>query len=167
MANRQGRPRKPGNRATRPDRYRGQPIAPFIAGAQPDLPDDYSWTDSTVHWWEQWGESHYAPYLSAIDWELLKDAALLHHAVWSLGELKFSGELRIKQNNIRETAEERMIADNGVRAVRPDGQQIVEAEVVEPLAIEADRQKVSQEHWDLMNRTIPERLLHERFEVES
>lgn len=165
MANRQGRPRKPGNRATRPDRYRGQPIAPFVAGEQPDLPDDYSWTDSTIEWWNEWGKSHYAPYMSAIDWELLKDAALLHHSIWALGELKFSGELRIKQNNIRDTAEERMIADNGVKSVRPDGQEIIEAEVVEPLQIEENRHEVTSEQWEMMNRTIPEERLRAKFVV--
>jgi hypothetical protein len=72
----------------------------------PDLPEEFSWPDATVRWWETWRRSAQAQTFTATDWEFLLDTALLHAAFWS-GETSVGAELRLRVAKFGATPEDR------------------------------------------------------------
>lgn len=53
-----------------------------------DLPSSLPWCDETIEWWKHLNESGRADALSDFEWDNLKLIAILHHQIWSVGDLK-------------------------------------------------------------------------------
>jgi hypothetical protein len=62
--------------------------------AQPELPGDIEWPDSTREWWSAWGDDPRTEKCADVDWLYLLDGALLHAAIWSNGDFASIGNLR-------------------------------------------------------------------------
>lgn len=82
-------------------------VVEFTPTPQPPLPDSMAWCDETVEWWRMWGESPLAAEFSATDWAFLLDTAILHHMLWSSGDISVLGELRIRVAKFGATPEDR------------------------------------------------------------
>lgn len=170
-----GRVPKPDNRLSRArDAKRRASLKVIVSDPvpAPELPESMpggdEWPEETKRWWHMWTIDPLAEEFRATDWSELLDTAVLHGLYWK-GDHRVAQELRLRTAKHGATAEDRArLRITFAEADRAEGKRgrVVEGEVVDVEAIE-DKQKVSQEHWDLMNRTIPENLLHERFEVES
>ncbi len=88
-----------------------QTIIALEPSAQPPLPatrpNGDPWPERTVTWWRLWGESKLAENMTSTDWSSLLDAALLHARIWGEGELKWLGELRLREGKMGATPEDR------------------------------------------------------------
>ncbi len=77
---------------------------------QPPLPDSIAWHPRTVEWWEAWGRAPQAlgGMFADSDWSFLMDTALIHHEVWTNGDLRLMPELRLREAKFGVTMEDRL-----------------------------------------------------------
>lgn len=66
-----------------------------------------AWCDETRGWWRMWQESPLAPSFATTDWAFLAETAVLHHILWSTGDISVMGELRIRVAKFGATPEDR------------------------------------------------------------
>lgn len=111
MAGRGPAPKPPERRArhdSRDDRVRR--IARHAA-PQPKLPpktpDGEPWPKATRAWWKTWGASPLTEGFTAVEWDELQVAAVLHALFWS-GEIKVASELRLRTGKFGATPEDRL-----------------------------------------------------------
>lgn len=65
------------------------------------------WHPRTVDWWDTWKRSELAKDFTASDWSFLLDTALMHHAMWSKGQLTLAAEVRLRVAKFGATPEDR------------------------------------------------------------
>ncbi|WP_208092421.1 hypothetical protein [Blastococcus xanthinilyticus] len=74
---------------------------------QPALPRDVDWHPRTRAWWRDWKSWPLAHTFTASDWSFLLDTALMHHRMWSEGEMKWAAEIRLRVAKYGSTPEDR------------------------------------------------------------
>lgn len=83
-------------------------VIPFPGRApQPELSEGVDWHPQTVKWWAVWNASPLSARFTADDWLFLEDTALMHHAMWSKGQLTAAAEVRIRVAKYGQTPEDR------------------------------------------------------------
>ena len=110
MAGRGPAPKPRGTRARRNRDVSPQRIR-RVAAPQPKLPakmpDGSPWPAATRAWWKRWASSPLADSLSALEWEELLIAAVLHGCFWH-GDVKAAPELRLRVAKFGTTPEDRL-----------------------------------------------------------
>lgn len=83
MAGRGPAPKPEDRRARRNAPAQPQTVLTFVPAPQPPLPEGFPWPERTRQWWAAWADCPQASMFSEIDWEFLKDTALLHAQTWA------------------------------------------------------------------------------------
>lgn len=105
VAGRGPAPKAEGRRARR--NHQHVTVIEFTPPPAPALPDSMAWCDETQQWWQMWVESPLARDFSETDWAFLLDTAVLHHMLWSTGDISVMAELRIRVAKFGATPEDR------------------------------------------------------------
>lgn len=71
------------------------------------MPEGETWPPRTRAWWKRWGASAFAEDMSALEWEELLIAAVLHARFWK-GDTKAAAELRLRVAKFGVTPEDRL-----------------------------------------------------------
>lgn len=79
---------------------------------QPALPEGVPWPSTTVRWWAAWAGRDY----TAVEWEELLTAALIHAQVWS-GDFARAGELRLRLEKFGATPLDALKVGDGSKPV--------------------------------------------------
>lgn len=106
MAGRGPAPKAASSRARR-NQTGPETVLPFEPCAQPPLPEGVPWSDRTIAWWRQWGDSARSELFTFSDWEFLLDTALIHTDIWGNWNFDRLGELRIRVAKFGATPEDR------------------------------------------------------------
>lgn len=106
MAGRGPAPKDPSRRARR-NAAPQMTVIEFTPPGAPDLPDSMAWCDETVDWWQMWQDSPLSDTFSETDWAFLLDTAILHHMLWTNGDISVLSELRIRVAKFGATPEDR------------------------------------------------------------
>lgn len=63
----------------------------------PELPEDHQWSKRTREWWDTWRNSPQSMVMTATDWEVMLETALLHTQLWEPWNGKAMGAVSITQ----------------------------------------------------------------------
>lgn len=81
----------------------GDDYVPYKAYVQTN-----GWHPRTHAWWEAWRAAPQAKKMfTDPDWDFLLDTAVLHHAMWHLGETRHAAEIRLRVAKFGATYEDR------------------------------------------------------------
>jgi hypothetical protein len=110
MAGRGPTPKDPRDRARRNQGSIPMQVVDVPPTPQPPLPDTMPggdlWPEITQEWWAMWARSSLTREFCDLDWADLLDCAVLHGIFWS-GNIKASGELRLRLKKHGVTREDR------------------------------------------------------------
>jgi hypothetical protein len=79
----------------------------LVRAPQPALPRGVKWCAQTRAWWKAWAKSELSRDFTADDWSFLLDTALMHNEMWSGGEVRLAGEIRLRVAKFGATPEDR------------------------------------------------------------
>lgn len=98
---------KPAGARVRRNQVGPTTVVPFEPCPQPALPEGIPWSDRTIEWWRQWGESARSEDFTFSDWQFLLDTALIHTDVWGNFNFDRLPELRLRVSKYGATPEDR------------------------------------------------------------